>query len=347
MGDAGINSRGRKKKHPPFHFTVAADAALNRIYNEEILAVAAYDYETEREQDALSIKSKFVFSLDAAYPFATTALGAMHALHAPEDARANLNNFLGGYLNDLDLSQSFITGSAAMSSVLRPECYGMFASHADFLGSYFPATCSDMAPIDIHNLIQMGRNPCYSGTPLFTIKTVEPPQQGPDGSSASRAFKEMRWSKGNPIYARIIPYEVVPGADVDIAIAEKGQKFEQIVRAHFDVIKMCFPSATLVRVERGRSGIMYRVVSAKAPGIEKGFRVVEMYPASWAHICAHHMGMVRLAYTAPHADEPGALPTKNVPKFFLTASCLKSAIQRSTPTTTTSRPKRRLRKRSC
>ena len=141
----------------------------------------------------------------------------------------------------------------------------------------------------------------------------------------------MRWSKGNPIYARIIPYEVVPGADVDIAIAEKGQKFEQIVRAHFDVIKMCFPSATLVRVERGRSGIMYRVVSAKAPGIEKGFRVVEMYPASWAHICAQHMGMVRLAYTAAHADEPGALPTKNVPKFFLTASCLKSAIPRSTP----------------
>jgi hypothetical protein len=79
---------------------------------------------------------------------------------------------------------------------------------------------------------------------------------------------------------------------------------------------------------------MYRVVSAEKPGSEKGFREVEMYPASWAEICTHHVGMVRLAYTAARADEAAPLPKEPAgtpPQFYLTASCLKSAAERSTP----------------
>ena len=115
-----------------------ASEALTRIFHEEVLTVAAHE-EPRENTSALEVKvsldAKFVFGLPAAYNFATLALGKPDALHSPEVARDNLNTYLGGYLEDLDLTRSFITGSAAMSSVLRPPRYGWFGSHANFLGA--------------------------------------------------------------------------------------------------------------------------------------------------------------------------------------------------------------------
>jgi hypothetical protein len=314
-----------------------ASEALGHVFREEVLTVAAHE-ETRENTSALEVKisldAKFVFGLPAAYNFAARALGKADALHSPEAARANLDAYVGGYLGDLDLTRSFITGSAAMSSVLRHPRYGMFASHTDFLESYYPATYTAMAPDSVRRMRHLGdHHAWYIGSPPpFTFEDSAP-EAGPleEGKEevALRSFKDMVWYPGTPREERL-PFEVVAGADVDIAIAAEGARFDEIAHAHYAVIKLRFPSALLVRVDRERSH-MYRVVSAEKPGVEKGFREVEMYPASWAEICTHHVGMVRLAYTAARADETGALPEEPAPEFYLTASCLKAAAEWSTP----------------
>jgi hypothetical protein len=309
-----------------------ASEALGHVFREEVITVAAHE-ETRENTSALEVEirldAKFVFGLPAAYNFAARALGRADAPHSPEAARANLNAYVGGYLEDLDLTRSFITGSAAMSSVLRHPRHAMFASHTAFLESYYPTTYTAMAPDSVRRMRLLGNlHAWYIGSPPpFTFEDSAPeagPLEEGEEEVSLRSFKDMVWYPGTPREERL-PFEVVAGADVNIAIAAEGALFDEIAHAHYAVIKLRFPSARLVRVDRERSH-MYRVVSAEKPGVEKGFREVEMYPASWPEICTHHVGMVRLAYTAARADETGALP-----EFYLTASCLKSAVERSTP----------------
>jgi hypothetical protein len=310
-----------------------AAAALDRLYREELLGVAAYNGDDSKVEETISLCSKFVFPLSAAYNFAAHVLGKPCVLHPPAAAVANLDDYLGGYLGALDLSRSYITGSAAMSSALRPEVYGIYANHKDFLSSHYSATYTTVADDKIHPLRSRIHNHTWViGTPPpFTFEDAEPEAE-PEAGAPSRTFRAMRWraEPGQPNSEFTVNFEVVAGADVDIAIDAEGDEFDSIALGHFDAIKACFPLAVLVRVVREKSH-MFRVVSAGAHGAEQHFREVEMYPASWAEICTHHVGMVRLAFTAALPDASGALPADPCPEFHLAASCLKAAVARASP----------------
>lgn len=279
----------------------AGEKALFRLYQEELYSV---DPSREKGADEVTIdfESPFVIPLAGAGAFVRNVLGKADVLASPEEAAQNLDTYLGGYLADLDLSRSFITGSAAMSSVLYPAFRPLFASHADYLKSYYPPRYTAAADRRaLNNHISQRRWLAGEPTP-YTIEDAPPPE-GRDGT-----WKRICWGHG-----RDFEFEVVSGADVDIVVDAEGDEFDSIARRHHAAVRTKYPDAGLVRTDREKTH-MYRITSEA-----EGFREVEIYPATWRMICTHHVAMVRLAYT-------GATP-----QFYLTASCLKSAVERGTP----------------
>jgi hypothetical protein len=227
-------------------------------------------------------------------------------LHAPADAAAHLDTYVGGYLADLDLSQSYITGSAAMSSALRPAAWARHPNHASFLRSWYPALYTDAArPAELAREIARHDTPPVAAFTDATSAML----WWPDKSSQRPDIPTDAWA-----------FSVRPGTDVDIAI-DAGDDFDAVAHRHFAAIARAFPDARLVRAERP-AGHMWRVEVPDARRARaRGFREVEMYPAGWAHICTHHVPMVRLAYTAAGGGPP---------QFRLTATCLLAALTRTT-----------------
>lgn len=347
-------------KYPIQGLDACAMSALDQIFCEELLALAprtksrrsqAPTYAVQRPQTMrpgtqpetqpqpgtqpvprVGLASPFTFTLAAAHKYALYLLDRPTALHSPEVALENLETFMGGYLGDLDLSRSIVTGSAAMSSVHRTVRSDMFGSHADYLSSLYPATYTVMEP-EVARRAQrlVSAHDWRAGAPLpFVLEDAAAPRLSHEDTAAPhdsklRRFRVMVWYPGTADEVRL-PYEEVAGVDIDIAIAAEGEDFDRIAAEHFAAIQRRFPSAVLERVDREKSH-MYRVVSAVPPGLEKGFREVEMYPATWAEVCTHHVGMVRLGFTGAGAGVEG----KPLRQFYLTASCLLSAVKGHSP----------------
>jgi len=173
---------------------------------------------------------------------------------------------------------------------------------------------------DVHIVYNLRNRPADEPEIPYNIIQVTAPKGTKNGPL--RTFKEMRWYQGTP-NAITVPYELVPGADINIAINAIDAEFDNIVLKHFNVIHKWFPHTVLIRVHC-RNPYVYHVISTNAPGVDKGFREVKMYSATWTDICVQAVGMGRLAYTA-------ARDNKDTTGFYLTASCLKSAIDKSSP----------------
>lgn len=309
------------------HVSSAACELLVRLMDEELCVVAG-----AAPGRRATLESPFVFTLAAAHHFATElAEPDLGKVFAPADARRNLDEYLGGYLDLLDLTKSYITGSAAMSSVLAPPFRWRFESHAEYLSSFYPpvyTAAADPAALSVA-LAAMTRewqareelrrySELDASYPLFTFGEMV----GDHGTIKFAAIAHSFANLPNKFVDELLrgtehTFTITPGADVDIAIDAEGDAFDAIAEGHFRAIQQVFPATRLERIERGRAP-MYRVVSTEAPGKVAGFREVEMYPAGWADICTHHVGMVRLAFTA----------ASGAPQFHLAASCLRAGLDR-------------------
>ena len=253
-------------------------------------------------QKAVKPTDAYVFCLAAACSYAAKIAGRSDVLFDPKTARKNLDMFLGGILDDLDLSQSSITGSGAMSAVLRPKICDFFDSHQNYLDSFYPATYT--VADDPKKLLEHIRDRTWD------TSTSRPPFKFcrlvcENGLESDRSRLAMVWNSGE-----VFMLTCVQGADIDIAVHATGKKFETIAHHHFAAFKKQFPCAVLERVERKRS-CMFKICAKAAE-----FRTVEIYPATWKNICNHHLPIVRLAFT-------GAKP-----RFLLTATALRAAIDR-------------------
>ena len=280
-----------------------SSTALERLYLEEARAI-------EPRGARIPLTEAFVFDLAAAYAFAEVAdWGPEDFLSPPAEAAENLDTYLGGYLHSLDLAKSYLTGSGAMSAVLRPETRSRYPDHAGFLASYYPPTYTRAeAETELELRVRIAQN-ASGETEIPTVASAGP-QRG-----------VVRWPDGEEF-----GFAETPGADVDIAVDASGEEFDRIARKHFETVRSRFPHAVLERVEKPNGEYMYRVTTEIAM---KGFREVEMYQADWGTICSHHVGMVRLGYTA--AREPGAERVRERSRFLLTASALISARDRASP----------------
>ena len=293
----------------------------------------------------------FVFDLGEAVGLAQR-LERPETLYAPLRARDHLDEYLGGYLSGLDLARpapSYITGSAAMSSALRPAAAALFPTHGRFLASYYPATLTEpCAPHALHRALAAARgaaNPSQAGAAFARALAEASPGAGPSpgpeaetancvchrwpsetGRSPRPADLRSLWAAFRPqapsgAGAQLgFPCRRREGADVDIAVDAGGDfaAFDATAAAHFAAIREVFPDARLEREEKSEGRHMWRVVGSALPG----FRTVEIYMAGWGHICTHHVAPVRLAYCRPEGKPPG---------FYLTVSCVLAALERATP----------------
>jgi hypothetical protein len=276
-------------------------------------------------------ESRSAFTLDAAHLLAS-AMGAREHLHATEDAVRNLNMYVGGYLHELDLSQSYITGSAVMSSALRPAIYEEFANHRTFIDHYYPSMVAHMDPTlklteTSYAYLEVfeGRSTDFSADVIFgEEKPATLKQRVGDVRRTDHGTWETRrlaWSRQGARGEYNCPMLV--GSDIDIAIHCEAEEFKDIVDGHFGVIKRHFPTVFLRRVNSSKYEILASAYSPK-------FRKIDLYRASWGVIQTHHLGMVRLAYTANHGSV-GFEGGSGEARFYLTPTCLKSAINRTTP----------------
>jgi hypothetical protein len=273
--------------------------------------------------------ASFVFSLAEAW-LAARLVTEEPVLHHPELAETHLNEYLGGYLPKLDLgspARSYITGSAAMSSALRPGIWTYFGSHREFLASYYPPLRLEAqnptklrAFLGKHFWVESRtftqRQPAAKELAALGAYTV----QAEDGASAA----SVCWDAPHG-WTYWLPCVEKKSADVDIAVdADTDEAFDATAHAHFRAIHAIFSNTELVREERGSSEHSWRI-RATVPAREAadaGFREVEIYRATWSQICTHHVAPVRLAYTAP-AGAAGP------PCFMLTATCVLAAVTRS------------------
>jgi hypothetical protein len=318
------------------HFSSVQDldallGAVGALYREEAAAVGGGGRAPCRPEGS------FVFELGEAAGLARR-LERPETLYPPLRARDHLEEYLGGYLSGLDLARpapSYITGSAAMSSALRPAAAALFPTHRRFLASYYPATLTEpCAPHALHRALAAARraaNPSEAEA-AFARALAE---AGPGGSAETETANCVCHCWPSPAQSRLSGHSRPPlgavarfgfpcrrkgGADVDIAVDADGDfaAFDSTAAAHFAAIREVFPDARLEREEKSEGRHMWRVVGSSLPG----FRTVEIYMAGWGHICTHHVAPVRLAYCQPEGKPPG---------FYLTVSCVLAALERATP----------------
>ena len=284
-------------------------AAIQRLYQEELLAIDKIAISIP-----LTLNENFVWTLDAAHlmsekVFAVNPFGTKEgfSLFSPKDAHDNLDMYVGGFLDKLDLSRSFITGSGAMSAAMSTPMHDNYSSHNDYLESFFPRKYTKC--VNPLKLVEFVEDTLYdiNRTPnklSFVPKTKSKSSQEPKF--------DIVWDK-----KRVIGFEETSGADVDIAVDAVGKEFDLIAQNHFKVVQATYSDAVLERTERTRS-CMYTIRSKKG-----AFRDIEIYPATWTMICTHHLGMVRLAYTSRNGTKE--------PRFYLTSSAVMSALSGETP----------------
>lgn len=242
-----------------------------------------------------------------------------------------LNRAVGGWLFDLDLSKTLITGSIVCAVLgyslrqkknvkLSPEADGSAFSGKERLDSFdkfidvlYPRVYTEYGKIGAGDLIQLNMS-------------LEALQQ-PDGRGAHLKnlsfhyrYEETEGSltvSSNVKSTRPVTLTVKTGVDVDMPIVtEDAEEFERIARAHHKVVKKHWPRAILFIIKRAK-GNLFRIKSGAFEDYFRGFRTVEMYMSAGRRaIISHHIAPVRCW----KGQQPG---------LFLSASCLQSHMSGS------------------
>lgn len=179
---------------------------------------------------------------------------------------AALNEYTNGVLSKLDMSKTYLTGSAMamalyvnVKSYLQKE-YGsiyhrVYNTPNEYLGRAYP---NFYLPQDM-----------AKKTDGFLLE---------DGTTSFG--KE----------------QIIPGADIDLMVDDTVSKaeFDQIAQKHYEVFKARWPSCVMERVDNNK-GYNYMIVSTYID-MYRGFRNVEIYRGSINHIVSHHLPPVRAWY---------------------------------------------------
>ena len=224
-----------------------------------------------------------------------------------------LKYYVGSYLLDLDLSRSFITGSALAACSTCFYRAPLFKSVEDYIEVLYPRFYTDLH-------LAPGQDwPKYDPNMTFD-------HNGQEGVAN--------------IHGEQYKFTIRSGADVDIAIDDtlNPEEYEAEVEKHLAVIRQHYPYIKVDIREMAGGRINYRVFTDD-PQHMMEFRPVEFYQSSFNHICTHHVGIARGAFTnyfeALRARE--GRPAKNplVPNtngnFYLTASFIYTKIRGISP----------------
>ena len=244
------------------------------------------------------VKNDEKISGDAPFVFTDEHLTGNRKTVSPGEARTNLRYYIGDYFDELDLSQSFITGSAISASIIKSGwAHGEFTREL-LIELLYPKLITKLNTEDETRI----RNDNINLWNTMAISESEGVMvKGPDN----------------------IHFTIKPGSDVDIAIDNtvSDEEYRAIVQRHFDTIKRCY-SYVKIREYAKPKGDWNYVIYTDNPDYIPVFRTVEIYRSSFRNICSHHVGAVRGCFTSRWSEKP---------QFYLTASAVWTSLHTSTP----------------
>ena len=261
------------------------------IHSEGLTSLMAEEFRCVKNAESIDNESVFVFN--------NAQLDSARVSVPSEKAHDNLKYYVGEYLDELDLSRSFITGSAITASIIRTRRDGEYKSDRNtMIDLLYPKVLTSVDPEAMNEIRKDNIN-------LWFIRAVSETE-----GIATKGNKNVRFT-------------IKSGSDVDIAVDNtvSDEEYRRIAVSHLEVIQRYHPYAKMREVLKPKGDwnyVIYTDDSAYVPV----FRQVEMYRSSFRNICTHHVGAVRGAYTSRWSEKP---------QFYLTASALYTSMTCDTP----------------
>ena len=253
------------------------------------------------------VKNDEVIDGNAVFVFTDNHLDAYEHTIPTTQARDNLRYYVGDFLDELDLSRSFITGSAITASIIKSSREWEYSR-----GSEVPITASRETIIDLlyPKVITKiaSENEVKLRTENINIWHVR---------AVSESEGLMR--KGN----ETISFTIKSGSDVDIVVDNtvSDEEYRTIAHNHLQVIKQYYPYVNIREYMKPKGDWNY-IIYTDDPNLIPVFRTVEIYRSSFRNICSHHVGAVRGCYTSRWSQRA---------QFYITASALWTSWFTSTP----------------
>lgn len=239
------------------------------------------------------VKNEETITPAASFIFRAVHLTSRHTIPIDE-ARTHLRYYVGYYFDDLDLSRTFITGSAISASIINVSHN---TDHETFIDLLYPKVLTEIPAQHLEQL----RN---DNITLWNIMAVS--------ETEGKMVKS----------GETINFSIKPGADVDLAVDNtvSDEEYRAIAQQHFEVIRRYYPYVKIREYTKPKGDWNY-VIYTDDPDYIPVFRTVEIYRSSFRNICSHHVGAVRGCYTARWGH----------PQFYLTASAIFTSRYHATP----------------
>jgi hypothetical protein len=244
------------------------------------------------------IKNNEVVDNNSIFIFTDEQLDTYGTTIPTKEARNILRMYVGDYLDQLDLSRSYITGSAMTAAIIQTRRHNELKVD-EMIAIHYPVILTSMSTSDLSRFHD-GEN-----INLWNPRAI--------------STKEGVLSKG----AESISFTIRPGSDVDIAIDNSvtDEEYDQIANRHYEIIRQYHPYVKMQKIMKPRGDWNY-VIYTDDPQFLPIFRTVEMYRTTFRNICSHHVGAVRGCYTSRWTESP---------QFYLTASAIYTSHAHATP----------------
>lgn len=286
---------------------IEAQNALRLFMEDE-----SYWVNDREKEDQITPKNHFIFNdNDELFQVAFNT--------TKERSERSLNNFVGGYLSDLDLSKTFITGSSMTYSLFNNQ----------------RTKINNDAEHRIKNLNERIL-PREKLSKAQALKILYPVIVTKFSDHDLKAVSKLRDTQQNDVEIQLttsekgyvvvdgqkVPFTVKSGSDVDMAIDDSLslEAYEKVVLGHYEVIKRHYPYAK-IKSYLTQSGRTNYTIYTSDPKYVPTFRTVELYQANLGRVCSHHVGTVRACYTKYKGEN----------RFFATASALLTSLSGQSP----------------
>jgi hypothetical protein len=260
------------------------------IYRQGLKTLMAEEFRCVKNEENIDGNVVFIFNNEQLNISGKT-------IHT-DQARDNLRYYVGDYFDDLDLSKSFITGSAITASLIKTSRDTSYENRAIMIDLLYPKVITKLAPEHEDYIRETNIN-------LWNISVL--------------TETEGIMIKGS----EIIPFDIKSGSDVDLAVDNRVSdvEYRQIAQRHFEVIRRYYPYVKIREYTKPKGDWNY-VIYTDDPQYIPVFRTVEIYRSSFRNICSHHVGAVRGCFTSCWSQ---------IPQFYLTASAVMTSMTNSTP----------------
>lgn len=239
----------------------ALEAGLLMLIHEEQRTIAPL-IKSSKGKVHLTGNEPFIFDVDSAHMLA-------EGFYSLKDCLKYFRYYVGPSFDDLDLTHSFITGSAIPACCVKNKFGWRPVEHEKFMDIFYPANYTP-----IQSKFNKSKLQSALSNNQMTIEIDTKNRSGKVYPTAKNPDDE------------ILHFTLQDGADVDVAVDDTLpiEKFDEIAEQHFKTICKHHPEAKMEKIVREK-GHMYDITTS--------YRKFQIYPASIGHIMTHHVGPVR------------------------------------------------------